>query len=472
MSSLYSVYLVNASLGNINMTLPSITCNGINFTIDRYDQSSNTVNLVSNSIIYTGSGMTATSISLSGSSLNGIQSFNNAWYLFPLGVQGATGPTGPTGPSGPTTFPPVPNVDFYTGRTNQLININVVNGLTGNSGGIDTKGGTLSSPANTITSVNILTPPAYGTLTATGATGGFTYRSNPGFSGRDLFTYQVTDSTGVVSKNSAACLFNIGYTGTTGTGPNFIYTASTGNVNNINTYVNGANSTLFTATFPGYTGTTTSIGTNALATNRDDNLIYYVGNSAGATAGNSGKIFAYDYINGNQFLLVDANASGSGFPSNTISFQNGGGVYFNRTLYMAVSSSNIYYRINVTPYNPLATVKQYITQVAQITFQAPAVTFGDIAWNHNSNNIVYTGLTGGSTVLVLRICDPDTGILINNPTPTNPDGTSNAQITSSNNYLIYTVSSATGIISIRNLSDGTSIDGARVGTVTDVGEWL
>jgi hypothetical protein len=371
-------------------------------------------------------------------------------------------------------FPPVPNVDFYTGRTNQLININVVSGVTGNSGGADTKGGSLSSPSNTITSVTILTPPAYGTLTPTGSTGGFTYRSNPGFSGRDLFTYQVVDLTGIVSKNSTACLFNIGYSGTTGTGANFIFGSQT-TINNVGIYVNGVSSTLFTATFNGYTGgtgATAGIGVNSLATNRDDNLVYYVGNTVSGGTANSGKIWAYDYINNSQFLLVDANASGSGFPSGSIDITGAGATYFNRTLYTTVKSSNTLYRINVTPYNPLGTPKQSVTQVAQITFQGSALLFGDIAWNHNSNNLVYVANTVAGGTATMRTYDADTGVMLNTNTITFT-GSGTSQVTSSNNYLIYTLPSAGNLITARNLSDGTIINTVNGGfSASDLAEWL
>src|SRR5438105_12146988 len=89
---------------------------------------------------------------------------------------------------------PVANDDFYRIRTNELLSGNVVTGIGGNSGGVDTNGGFAFPYTNAIQSITIVTSPRQGVLTVTGTTGAFTYRSNPRYVGLDYFTYFIVDS--------------------------------------------------------------------------------------------------------------------------------------------------------------------------------------------------------------------------------------------------------------------------------------
>jgi hypothetical protein len=458
-SSLYRTYLVNASSSNITLTLPVINTNGINYNINRYDFTLNTVTLSSTggNFIVLNSGLTATSVSLQG--LNNVQSYGSAWYLLT-----GTGPTGPTGSNNAGIFPPVPNNNYYSGRTNELININVVTGAT--------LGGALINPSNAITSVSVVTSPLYGTLTATGGTGSFTYRSNPRFVGQDRFMYQVTDSTGIVSKNTAMCIIDILSEAPSNTGPNFIYCTS--DSNNIIQYNNGVTGILFSATFPGFVGTSPT-GINNLATNRDDNLIYYTANNGG-TAGNFGKIYAYDYVNNKQFLLTNAN-SGTVFPrSGSLNFSSGGATYYGQMLYMGASggiggtgSTGGYYQINVGAYNPVTTT-QTITSALYIIDKL-SVNYGDLAWNHVGNNLVVAGT--GSTGPALITLDSYTGVVYNNVSMTGITG--DVAITMSNDNVLY-ASDATGTVTSRNLSDGSIISSnftpLSVTTLSDMAEWI
>lgn len=473
MSSLYDVYLVNASASNITLTLPLITCNGTNYNINRYDFTLNTLTLsaTGSNFITINSGVTATSVSLNG--LNTVESYNNSWYLLT-----GSGPTGPTGPTTQGIFPPVPNNDYYSGRTNEIININVINGVTGNTGGAATLGGALTNPTNAINSVTIVTSPLYGTLTASGTTGLYTYRSNPRFVGQDQFMYKITDSTGVVSKNTATCIIDVLSLAPSGTGLNCVY--GTTDSNNIIQYTSGTTGLLFTATFPGFTGTAPT-GTNNLATNRDDNLIYYTANNGG-TASNFGKIYAYDYVNSQQFLLTNAN-SGTIFPTpGAINFSSGGATYFGQMLYMGASggigsptggasSTGGYYQINVGAYNP-TTISQTITAVAFITDKL-AVSYGDLAWNHVDDTIVIAGT--GTINPQLVTLDPYSGFVYNNVSMTGGTGlVGDLSITCSNNNIIYLADSA-GVITTCNLSNGsvtgTNFSPIPTANLSDLGEW-
>lgn len=393
LSSIYNNYIIDATSGSLTATLPTITTDGMNFRLYRDDISNNivTISTSGGNVINITDTITNTSIAMASLSLIELESFNFAWYLSNFNSQ--TGTTGPTGPTGTTQFPPTPNTDYYTCRTNQLLTINVVNGVTGNTGGQDTKGGTLTNPTNNITSVTILDYPTNGTLTATGTTGTFTYRSNPRFLGSDNFTYSVTDSTGVICKNTATCYINVVSESPTGTA--FIYVALT--TNNISSYTNGTSKTIFTASFPGTTGGLIS-RLDGLATNRDDNLIYYMNGSFSTQT--VGKIYAYDYVNKKDFLFLDTNTSpffgGTGVNFGAVSSINviGAGGYYNYNLYYPVPNTSTYYIINVAPYNPI-TVSQQINNAILVTYSDGISRIViDITFNYNTNKLLAVTSTG------------------------------------------------------------------------------
>lgn len=90
LNALNNFYLVNSSGGNLTITLPSITTNGTNYTLDRIDTSMNTVTVGAtgtNMIIQnlgvtgtTGSGVTG-NYSLQPQIKAGFTSYNNNWYV-------------------------------------------------------------------------------------------------------------------------------------------------------------------------------------------------------------------------------------------------------------------------------------------------------------------------------------------------------------------------------------------------------
>lgn len=274
---------------------------------------------------------------------------------------------------------PTPVNDIYHALTNQLININVISGTGTNTGGIDTSAGTA------IQSVSILTAPKYGTLSATGSTGQYTYRSFPRYAGQDQFYYSIKDASGTTSLSSAICMISVD-TGPTGgyTGATFLYSC-TGTTNCI-LYDNGTESTFFTATFPGFGGSPTGIG--SLCTNRDDNLIYYT--SQGHT---QGLLFAYDYANRSQFFI--GNMTGG------VNFSGLGGFMYNQSYlyYMKSSSSTTaFYGTIVLPYAPGTTQAILISQDGSI---GTATQQTSITWDYQENNILFCGITG-----MLQICNP------------------------------------------------------------------
>jgi hypothetical protein len=389
-----------------------------------------------------------------------------------------TNGAGVTSWSGGLVFPPVPNNDIYRGRTNEIITINVLVGVGGNTGGTDTLGGSLSAPSLAITTVTIVTNVKYGTLTNTGL-GTYTYQSFPRYIGLDSFYYKITDSSGVESKNSAKCTISIESNApilSTGiVGPYFIYGST--NSDNIRQYNNGTDTVLFVATYPGYASP--PVGTNAIATNRDDNLIYYVSNNA--SVANQGRIYAYDYINAYTFLLTDAKANSLFVGNASINFNGTGAVYNNQYLYIMQigSASTIYYAISLNPYvytSPTGT--QTISSVTQITI-ANSIQFVDMGWDYLTKKLVLMG-NDNTTPANTRITIVDTlsGLTLRSTTVT---GTTNRKLTMGPDMVFYSLRNGSAVVNNVNVynSLGTvagafagSYTNAAVNTVSNMGEYI
>lgn len=135
---LFNTYIVDASSGNIVLTLPTAVDEGPCFSIRRVDQSSNTVTIVcvGGQTIDGGS-----SITIPPQSNRMVSAFNGNWTSLagpsyvdssygpvgptgPTGLAGSTGPTGPTGLTGPIG-PTGP-----TGISGSLIYLNSGGGMT------------------------------------------------------------------------------------------------------------------------------------------------------------------------------------------------------------------------------------------------------------------------------------------------------------------------------------------------------
>lgn len=378
----------------------------------------------------------------------------------PVGI-GAQGPQGQQGVQGVTFYyPPTPNDDYYAARTNELITMNFLTDPVG----IDTEGGVFPGSVP-IATVNILKQPSHGTLTPTGPLGEYQYRSNPRFLGMDTIVYSLTDANGIDSKNTATVTIRIVPSPPTSVGPQFLFT---GNSLDIEYYDGGVITPFFTATFPTYVGTfPTSV--NGLATNRDDNLVYYHANDADVSQ--SGKVYAYDYVNNVQFLVFNA---GSLFPSlswitGNSNFNDNGAVYTNSNLYLGVTgATGYYYRVTLGPYDPIA-VSQQVLQVTQIEYKpVVSVNYGDFAWGHNTNTM-YVVDGGGND---LYMVNANTGQIIRFET-LDPGPFGQPQITTTYSNQII-VSDGRRIFAI-NLSNGNAnneyptIPGG--GILSDMAEW-
>ncbi|MCP4124719.1 MAG: hypothetical protein GY751_23505 [Bacteroidetes bacterium] len=340
----------------------------------------------------------------------------------PTGDQGTVGPTGNSGPIGDTIFPPVPNNDYYRTMTNKFINIDVISGVTGNTAGIDTFGGSLVNPTNGIMMINILKDVSHGTLINTGL-GSYTYHSDSGFTGLDYFVYNVTDSTGVVSKNTATCRISVEMNEPTGSQPSL--TASLVNEEDIYIIENGNQTALVLAQFPGAVASSGG-GINSIAVNREDNLIYYTMNAA-TSFSDRGKIFAYDYANDQFFLLVDT----------SVDLRRAGGTYFGRSIYMGIDGLNPnYIRVTVGRYDPTVP-SQYVASIQRMT-TANVISYGDIGYLPISKLMVRSSDTSTSNALFLNKPNlaPNSSIVNPSLSRTYQNATSTNQV----NYVTYQTS--------------------------------
>jgi len=346
------------------------------------------------------------------------------WYLLSnqgnTGATGATGRTGATGQTGiqgitgatgPAVFPPFANPQIITIRPNQRVELNVITGIAFNpgfgptllgasgftavSGMSATRGGALTNPGITVTSVTIVDPPANGlTFGASGVTGNFSYRPLPRFTGTDYFSFNVTDASGVQSKNSALAMINVVCRQPGGSGPRFLF-SSTATPGQVFQYNNGATQLLFTAALGNLT-------INNMATNRDDGLIYYSQNTAGTT-----NIYAYDYIGNTQFLLTAA--ATPLFPS-VPNWSGGGAVYNKGVLYMGGATVTTgFYKIFLSPYIP-GSGQQTINSVSFILYSdGLGRDLGCISYDETSSNLLVVAIQTGIVNSRISLVNPTTG---------------------------------------------------------------
>lgn len=143
----FLIYLVDASSGNLTISLPINQMNGVNYTIRRTDTSNNTLTIDSADAspidgqslitISTGTGMTFIYNDGQWYSIINTNIANPITETGPTGPTGATGQTGPTGPTGQIG---------YTGQTGST-------GLTGPTGAIDQTGPTGSQGQTGMTGI-------------------------------------------------------------------------------------------------------------------------------------------------------------------------------------------------------------------------------------------------------------------------------------------------------------------------------
>jgi len=333
----------------------------------------------------------------------------------------------------------------------------------GNLAGVDTLGGSLTGPTNAITSVTVLRQPSNGTLLNTGL-GTYNYTPNPGFAGLDQFVYSVQDSTGVDSKNTATAWINVERNGpTVAANPNLIASIDDG-TNNVYKYTAGVVTTFFTPTFLGSTILTPGVST--LAVNRGENLVYFTANIADVA--DRGKIYAYDYANNQEFLLIDS--ATSPLFSGAVNFNQSGGTYGNGQLYIGVAGvSSTYYKLSLQTYDPTIP-SQTVTVVSTIT-ASTSLILGGMVLNSATYGLTRTGNSGGNGAYAVITADVGVGTISGAiPAIVAPPLPPSSAL--SNNGIVY-VSSSTNIFAL-NLSDG-STSGTYPGfasNVIELGDWV
>ena len=140
-------------------------------------------------------------------------------------------------------------------------------------------------------------------------------------------------------------------------------------------------------------------GVGTLATNRDDNLIYYC--ASDATGPNIGRIYAHDYVNNYDFLLVDA-LSDPRFNS-AVNFTLSGAAYSNSMLYIAQNGTGGtgIYKLALAPYSYTAGVG--VQQVRGVMYSNLTNTLSQprLTWDPMSMRLLAVGNTGSTGRMTL-----------------------------------------------------------------------
>ena len=286
----------------------------------------------------------------------------------------------------------------------------------------------------------------FGTLTVNGS-GEVSYTANTRYTGHDWFTYEVVDSTtGVLNPHKGVVHIDIRSdkpsvaSPITKTGARFIYGEATG-TKDVRQYNDGNSTLIFRPGSPRFA--------NGLATNRDDNLIYYAYGTA---------IYAYDYITDelnntsgtDDWLVTDiANYNNSEHPfKNAVTNEGGpitigsstGATYYNGIYYMGGRSNDTdgYYRIVMAPYAPGSKVQEildvhYIIWSDSLDINNIGVntrTLSDMAWNHNSGMLmVCSNESSGAHEAEIALVDPSTGVVHHTMALDNVSGIGSYQLT-------------------------------------------
>ncbi|MDB4769492.1 Ig-like domain-containing protein [bacterium] len=248
--------------------------------------------------------------------------------------------------------------------------------------------------------VVITRQPEHSSNTIVSAAGIITYIADTRFTGRDSFSYEVDDTLGNTSRNIATVDVQVRCDPPATVEPRFIY----GGGNSIFAYNGGVVTTIHNAVAP-------STLVNALATNRDDNLIYW---AEGFT------IFAYDVIANTQFTVI-ANASTD--PRFTFSgdenFSSGGATYHGGVYYLCGSANaggpiNHYYRLVMGTYIP-GSLSQAILNVTRVLFSdGLARDMGDLQYDRQAKTLIISGgvSSDGAASRTFSIFDPTSGELL------------------------------------------------------------
>lgn len=415
LTTFYDFYIIDASNSSLSLNLPLITADGMNFVVVRNDTiASNTVTINSPNLIYVNGNTGSSSIVMEPLSSLTLEAYNFNWYscqyaISPTGPTGATGITGNTGPTGDT------GATGNTGPTGPTGNDGPMGptgptGVTGATGAMGATGptgasiqqpianidflllkvattGTIAVTANDylptgLSSIGISAPPNpnyEGTATIDGLNVIFT--PAPRFESTSIFGYYLTDNNGLTASAPIKVNVDLSYSATGGGSTGLYYlagdTGTTGGTGNQIISINatgGTQSSLFTL----------STSTNSLASNMNDQLIYYTGYS-GTTGTISTQILAYDPIFNTSFPFIGIGVSGTsgltadlGLPTD----YNISALAYDQTnnfLYTFPSSGNVISQIAPRPYDRYynANLQTYVS--APLTISGTGVT-GSTTW--------------------------------------------------------------------------------------------
>ena len=342
-------------------------------------------------------------------------------FTGPTGLRGETGqtgiagPTGVTGITGPTGFVgPQANNNFACTRSGEAVSIDVTANAVAGQFPID------------VSSVTIVKDGDFAAVPSTvSGLGVITYTPETRVRGDDTITYTIADTQGNVSTYIATLEVDIRCDLPSSTGPNFIYTDGT---------------TIFSWDGASATSIVTPGGTvNALATDRDNNLIYWAEGQS---------IFAYDYIAGSTFTVISdgaTNAKFSGGPQSVTMFSSGGGTYTKFHYYLGGNGATTgYWNIEMHQYVP-GSLALTIGVVTFVTYSDGLTRdYGDMQIDPISGSM-YVSSGAGTAGLAITTMEPDSGAV----TRLVALG-SNAQLASGDDNVLYasTVAGAGAVIAL------------------------
>ncbi|MDB4769491.1 Ig-like domain-containing protein [bacterium] len=273
---------------------------------------------------------------------------------------------------------PYTNDNFICTRAGEGVTITVVSTDRAGTNPID------------LSSIVINKTPDHASVPVVVAPGTVTYTPTTRYIGRDTFTYRISDTNAVPSVNYGTVDIEMRADPPATAEPRFIYSLGT----NINFYSGGTT---------GIIHTTAGSSPTSLATNRDDNLIYW---AEGTT------IFAYDYIAGSEFVVIaDITADGR-FSGGNTSLSSGGATYNNGVYYVGGSgSSTTYYRIVFDTYVP-GSLSQSILDVTTVSYSdGLARDMGDLQYDTQTENLIVSSTTSSTapTNGAFSVVDPSSG---------------------------------------------------------------
>ena len=321
---------------------------------------------------------------------------------------------------GPSLYPPSPSNPVINIRTGQSVDIDLISGIaynpgyspssayggsspsgfTGQVSSPSVNGGSLVSPSVPVTSVTIVKPPLYSTFFGqTGSTGNYRYTPPARFGTdqmNDYFTFKVTDSSGVMSRDIGTCTLRPLNIPQNYTDPQFIYCTGS----QVRAYNVSGETVIFNNPLP------TAI--NGIATNRDDCLIYYVIDQSAQ----DNEIYAYDYIADIHFALTRPII----FPP--ISFGDAA-CYRNSILYVGKAfGSNNFYRVSLQPYIP-GSGMQNITSIVEVETGLSS-GWGDIECDPSGSRVIIANSGNPSGIIMV---DSLSGVTLSSQTLSLSGGT-------------------------------------------------